>query len=65
MKFFYVQSKVREREKIRTSCSNNNSDEHAETGKSDDSSAEEDVDSRLVFARTLPDDAPMQKPKMP
>ena len=40
-----MQSKVREREKIQKSYSNNNRDENSETNENDDSSAE--VDSGL------------------
>ena len=57
----HVQTKAREKEKLRLSDSNNNSDEHTETDKNDGSSEEADVDSRFVFARIVPDISPMQK----
>ena len=52
------------REKIRIADSNNNSNKNTETDESDDSSAEEEVDSRLVFSPAVPDDTPMQKKTM-
>ena len=61
----YVQTKAHEREKIRISDSNNNSDEHVETNENYDSSVEVDVDSRFNFERTVPDETPMQNQNMP
>ena len=53
-----MQSKAREGEKIRMPDSNNNSDENSETNENNDSSAEVDDDSRFVFVKIVPDDAP-------
>ena len=55
----HVETKAREREKIRIADSNNNSDENVEADENDDASAEVDVDSRFGFERTVPNEAPM------
>ena len=62
---FYVQTKAREREKIRTSTSNNQSDEHAQTDENNAFSAEEDVVTRLSFIRAVPDEYHIQKKNIP
>ena len=49
---------------MRSSYSNNNSDENTETDENDDSSTEADFDIRFGFVWVVPDDTPAQKKHM-